>query len=680
MTAESSAVDSQGRIGRNTAVMAVGTTLSRVTGVIRIFAITYALGSLSLADAYNLANTIPNIVHDIVLGGIVSATFIPVFVERLSTRTDEEAWDAISAVTSVTLLVIGAATVLFFVVTPFVIDVTTSLNNSSGAAQTRHVATDLLLLFVPQLTCYGLVSLGTALLNARRSFAAPMFTPVANNLVLILVLLLFAAYTHQRTVGAVSGNRGDVLLLGLGTTFGVVAQAALMVPSLRKAGLRLRWLPDFRHDAVRTILRLSGWTFGLVVANQIALTVVLVMSQKVGAGAVSAYTYSYTFFQLPYGVVAVSLMSATAPELASLWSVGNIEGFRRRMALVSRGMLAIIVPAAAGLLVLARPLVALILAHGATSVSQTVPTASALAMLALGLPGFCIFLYAIRVLQSIQDLRSAFWLYVLENGVNIVFAVALAGPLGVRGIALSISIAYTLAAVVAVARVRDRVGGLGARWMARPLGRVAVSSAVMILVTALASNVSAAQRGFGLLGRVLLGVVAGLVSYFLTAGALAAVTSRRGPRGPSGGPGSHAGPGGPFFPRRSRPGGAPGHGELIGRASEWSEVDREGAAREERSDGSRALARGGEPAGADGDSAEALPRGPFGNELLPLRRRRGAHSASSSRWRMGGLFARRQRVASPSPPEPLPPAGRPPRRPSGLGPLRRRDPGREDPG
>ena len=314
--------------------------------------------------------------------------------------------------------------------------------------------------------------MGTALLNARRKFGVPMFTPIANNVVLIAVLLVFGTTVHRASLAGVAAHRGQLLLLGLGTTAGVVAQAGLMVPSLRRAGLHLRWRPDFRHEAVRTILRLSGWTFGLVVANQIALLVVLALSEKVGPGAVSAYTYAYIFFQLPYGVVAVSIMSATAPELTARWAQGDLVAFRRRMGTGLRAMLAIVIPAAAGELILARPLVALVAGHGAAH--NTTATAESLAMLALGLPGFCVFLYAVRVLQSVQDLRSVFWLYAFENGVNIVLAVALAGHFGVRGIALSISIAYTVAALVALGYLRDALQGLAGDVLGRPLGHVRV--------------------------------------------------------------------------------------------------------------------------------------------------------------------------------------------------------------
>jgi putative peptidoglycan lipid II flippase len=512
-------------IRRATSVMAVGTILSRATGLVRVFALTYALGTLTLADSYNLANTIPNIIQDIILGGILSATFIPVFVHRLTTRADDEAWEAVSAVVSITMIAIAAASIAFLVASPFIVDSIMSLNHGAQAAQSRQVAKDLLYLFVPQLTCYGFISLGTALLNARRRFGAPMFTPIANNVVLIAMLLIFGTTVHHATLAGVATHRGQLLFLGLGTTAGVMAQAGCMIPSLRRAGLQLRWRPDIRHEAVHTIGRLSGWTFGLVMANQIALLVVLTLSEKVGPGAVTAYTYAYIFFQLPYGIVAVSIMSATAPELAARWAQGDLVAFRYRMGTGLRAMLALMIPAAAGMVVLARPLVALVAHHGAAGSTEL--TAQALAMLALGLPGFCVFLYAVRVLQSVQDLRSAFWLYAFENGVNIVLAVALSGHFGVRGIALSISIAYTLGAVVALAYVRARVQGLGGDVLGRPLGHVLLSTCALVVAAVLGSNVSGSETTLALLGRVVLGTVAGALAYVLAAGALANLAARR---------------------------------------------------------------------------------------------------------------------------------------------------------
>jgi peptidoglycan biosynthesis protein MviN/MurJ (putative lipid II flippase) len=228
-----------------------------------------------------------------------------------------------------------------------------------------------------------------------------------------------------------------------------------------------------------------------------------------------------------------------------------------------RTMLAIIIPAAAGEVILAKPLVALVLGYGAAS-GRTELTAQALTMLAFGLPGFCVFLYAIRVLQSVQDLRSAFWLYALENATNIVLAVALAGRFGVRGIALSITLAYTISAVVALGYVRTRVQGLGGDQVGRPVVRVLLATCALVVATDLGVNVSGSESTPILLGRVALGAGAGLAAYVLAAGWLAQMSRRRGPR-PGGRPPPRSGgprpPGeGPGGPRAGEGTGGPGPG------------------------------------------------------------------------------------------------------------------------
>jgi putative peptidoglycan lipid II flippase len=523
---------------RATTTMAVGTLLSRITGVGRIVALAYALGTGlsngSPADAYNLSNTIPNIVQDLVLGGILSATFIPVFVARLATRAEDEAWEAISAVVSVTLVFLGAASVVFLAAAPFIVDALTVLRHTPGE---RTVATYLLILFVPQLACYTFAALAAALLNARGRFAAPTFAPIANNVITIAILLAFAALERHPTLAGLEANRGDLILLGLGTSAGVAVQALLLIPSLRRAGLHLHFRLDYHHEAVRTILKLSGWTFGLVVTNQVALLVVLALFDKI-PGGVSAYTYSYAFFQLPYGVVAISVMSAVTPDLAARWARHDPRGFRRRWSRGLRGILAIVLPAAAGELILAKPLVAVLIGYHASNPASTTPTAQALAMLSLGLPGFCVFLYTVRAFQAMQSLRIAFWLYVLENGINIALALVLVGPLGVRGVALSISAAYTIAAVVALVVLRSRLGGLDSAVIARPFGRILLATVALVAAAAIGSNLSASETPLALASRVVLGAVFGTAAYLLVVITMGALEHRGRPKRQGGSGGS----------------------------------------------------------------------------------------------------------------------------------------------
>ncbi len=505
--------ESRFSFARSVQTMAVGTTLSRVTGLVRVVALISFVGTGGLADSYNLANTVPNMLVDLVLAGVLSATFVPVFVQRLTVDDNDDALDAVSAISSATLLAIAAASALFLVAVPLIVHLLTIGASQSAlqAAQTateRTTARELLYLFVPQLACYGLISLVTALLNSAKSFAAPMFAPIANNLVVVAVLVeLRLLVGGKPTLQSVADHRSWILLLGLGTTAGVVLQAALLVPSLLRSGLRLRWLLDLRHPAVATVVRLSGWTFGLVVGNQLALWVVLTMSVATHVpGAVSAYTYAYQFFQLPYGIVAVSVMSAATPLLAERWSLDDLDGFKVRFATGLRSLLGVVVPAAMAMLVLAHPLTE-VLGRGTSETGQS------LSMLALGIPGFCTFLFVIRAFQSTQDLKGAFWLYAIENSVNIVLAVALAPSLGVKGVALSITVAYTIGALAALAALDRKIGGLRSDILVAPFRRVLLCSFALAIGAALGVNVTASTSELALIVRLLLGAAGGGVAF-----------------------------------------------------------------------------------------------------------------------------------------------------------------------
>jgi len=516
------------RLGGATAGMALGTTLSRLTGVGRVVALTAAVSGGGFADAYNLANTTPNIITDIVIGGVLAATFVPVFVSELTNKAAKEAWEAISAVVTATVVIVVVATIAFFVLTPSIIDLYTSTNHHADVHQQQMVATFLLRWFVPQFACYGLIALATALLNTQGKFAAPMFVPIANNVVVIGILVWFHVLVPNPSLATIDAHHTALLLLGIGTTLGVVVQTALLIPSLLRSDLqiRFRWQPG--HEAMRRITRLAGWTFGIVLANQVALVVVLALADGARVpGAVSAWTYAYTFFQLPYGIIAVSVMSAVTPSLSARWAEGNLGAFRHRMVFGLRSMLALIIPSAVGMVILAHPLIDLVLAHGAETSAQAATTAATLACFALGLPGFCTFLYMVRVLQAMQDTRTGFRIYLVENAINIVLAIALVGPLGVRGLALAMSIAYSVAALIALSVVGKREGGLGGQELVTPVTRVLVSTAVMAVATVFAVNVSAATSGFALLGRVVFAMVAGVVAFAGTTAVLGAREARR---------------------------------------------------------------------------------------------------------------------------------------------------------
>ncbi|MGH9069585.1 MAG: murein biosynthesis integral membrane protein MurJ [Acidimicrobiales bacterium] len=574
--------------------MASGTLLSRITGFAKLAALGYALGEKNVADAFNLANNTPNIVYDLLIGSVIAGTVVPVFVDRLARQDERRAWEDISAILTLAAVALTIATLILVLAAPLVIYAYTG--GASGANQVveRHGATLLLRLFAPQVAFYALIGLATAVLNARRRFAPPTFVPIANNLAVIAILLAVHALYPHPSLSTFTHHPGFLLLLGIGTTGGILVQALLLVPSLRAAaprlgqarvdvvstlarqpevdpqwrrantadswerlarlgrladgyspswsdrrrqgGSALRWHWEPRNPAVAQVLKLAGWTFGSALATQIVYFIVLhlaYVSQR--NGGVTAYTYGYTFFMLPVGIVGVSIMSAAQPELAQYWARGDLEAFWRRSVAAMRALVVAVVPPAVGYLVLSVPIAALVLAHGVGNLSGASQTASALVGLAVGLPGFCAWLFVGSAFQAMQDTRTVFAYYLLETGLNVALAFLLQPFLGVRGLAFALSASYTVTAVVGWAGLRHRLasgvpgptgtaklgfvaqGGrlptTASLGLARALLRVCVLSAIMGAIVYEVSGHVGSDHGAGLVIRVVVSVASGIAAF-----------------------------------------------------------------------------------------------------------------------------------------------------------------------
>lgn len=478
-------------LARATGVMAAGTALSRITGFGRNVALAVALGQNLLTDTYILANITPNIIYELLLGGVLSATLVPLFVQQLQ-RVDADgedatdAWHDISAVVTAALVVAAVATVAFVLAAPLVV----RLYFDDATADQRAIGTSLVRLFALQVIAYGVIAITTALLTARRRFAAPMFAPIANNLVVIATIALLPTVARSLEIEAFRDDRRAIAFLGLGTTLGVVVMAAVQVARLpaagilgRRGGLRLTWDP--RAPSVRRLLALSGWTVGVVAANQVALLVVSRLAIE-RAGAYSAYTVALIFFLLPHGVYAVSVITALQPDLAERWVAGDRAGLAERVVTGLRTIAAVIVPAGIGLALVASPLVRTLLLHGRFDAGDAARTASTLAWLALGLPGFSAFLFLTRVWQSMQNTRMTFLLYLVENGVNIVLAVALFPRFGVQGLAVAYGAAYTVSAALTLVVLSRRLPAGWLRGTGAFAARLVVATAAMAAAVAVA--------------------------------------------------------------------------------------------------------------------------------------------------------------------------------------------------
>jgi putative peptidoglycan lipid II flippase len=360
----------------------------------------------------------------------------------------------------------------------------------------------------------------TALLNARGRFAAPTFAPVLNNVVVIVGVLIVKAMTVHPTVDSVLHDRAVWLVLGVSTTAGVAAMAAAMVPSLRAVAPGLRWRWEPRHPAIQRLMSLAGWTAGYVAANQVALFAVIFLANR-QPGDLSAYSYAYVLFLLPHGIFAVSVMSAIEPELAHSWVGGDLNAHRRQLVNGIKLVAGVILPAALGYAVLARPVIRLLLQHGNLTAQSARTTADVLAIMALGLPAFSLYLLLMRAYQAMQDTRAMFVTSAIENAVNIVLAIALHPAFGVQGLAAAFALSYVVGCVVALVDIRRRLRGLHGGRLGTMLYRIAVAAALTADVAVAVSVALARLLGTSseiLLGvRVAASVIAGVTVYLRVA-------------------------------------------------------------------------------------------------------------------------------------------------------------------
>src|ERR1017187_7210539 len=240
---------------RSSGVMALGTLASRITGLLRTFVLVYAIGTKELGNAYNYANTLPNTVNNLAIGGILTSVIVPLLVSAAKRDKDRgEKYDQrmFTLVTMVLFVVTLAATLAAGPIA--------SLYDPHTTGNYHHVLVIFAYFFVPQIFFYGVCSLAGAILNARGHFAAPMWTPVVNNVVVVVVAVAFMAVAGvNATVHTITPL--EVQLLGIGTTLGIIAQTAALVPALRRVGFRWRPRFDFRRADVSEIGRMAGWMF-----------------------------------------------------------------------------------------------------------------------------------------------------------------------------------------------------------------------------------------------------------------------------------------------------------------------------------------------------------------------------------------------------------------------------------
>ncbi len=474
--------DEQSSLLSNSAVMAAGTTVSRLSGFVRAALLSYALGKSVHADVFNVANSLPNMLYILLAGGIFNAVLVPQLVRSL--RSDPDRGDAYtSRVITVAGLFLVAVTVLLVVAAPLLVDLVAPTYD--GAVRDSAIAFTRLCL--PQVFFYGMYVLVGQILNARGSFGPMMWAPIANNVIAVVVVLIYIVGYGQAEGTAVQGpySSGQELLLGVGSSLGILVQLLILVPYLRRAGFVYRPRLDLRGSGLGHTLRLGVWTVLFVIVNQIAYVVVQRLATGGAAGSpdgtgFTVYSFSFLVVMVPHSIVTVSLATAMLTRLSTHAAAGDRTALAGSLASTLRAALAVIVPFVALLPVIAPDLARVVFAHGAAAeggVDAYVPT---LSLFGLGILFFTFHYLVLRGFYALELNRTVFFVQCLVAATNIVAALALVAATSAAhtspALVIAYAASYVVGSVVSYLLLRHLLGGLRSRRLLVFGGRLAIAT------------------------------------------------------------------------------------------------------------------------------------------------------------------------------------------------------------
>jgi putative peptidoglycan lipid II flippase len=305
---------------RSSSVMGLGTIISRATGLIRNLLLVAALGTGLLGDAFNVANTTPNIIYNLLIGGALSAVFVPLIVQSFRQE------DGGSAYISRLLSLIASALLFITIAAMLLAPLLVSLYAPTFSGRSREVTLAFALYCLPQILFYGLYGILGQVANAKEKFGPMMWAPIANNLLVIVLFSYFISVTDEISLETISDSQ--IALLGLGSTIGIALQAVILIPTLRKSGLKLSFRRDWRGVGLDKALKLASWAFIFVLISQLGFLItvnlatraaVLAQEQGIDYGVgYTPYANAYLVMLLPHSIVTISIVTALLPGLSKL--------------------------------------------------------------------------------------------------------------------------------------------------------------------------------------------------------------------------------------------------------------------------------------------------------------------------------------------------------------------------
>lgn len=460
------------RLARSAGLIGIATMTSRLLGLVREQVLAFLFGAGNEMDAFNVAFRIPNLFRDLFAEGAMSAAFVPAFTRRLTLGSRDSAWRLGNYVINALLLVTLALVVLGVIFArPLVVLFAADYATIPGKIDLTVALTRVIF---PFLTLVAVAAACMGMLNSLHRFFLPALSPVMFNIATIACAILLVPVMPLV-------HLPRIMAIAIGALVGGVGQVVLQWPVLRRQGFRYRPALDTRDEGLRQVLVLMGPGLVGLAAVQINLFVNTVLATGQGTGAVSWLNYAFRLMYMPIGLFGVSIATAALPTMSRQAARGEMTGMRDTLSSGLRMMLMLNVPATAGLIALATPIVALIFQHGSFTRLDTSATAIALACYAPGLVGYSAVRFAVPAFYALHDSRTPVIVSVITVLLNAALNLSLVRTMGYPGLALGTAVASLFNAVLLLWLLRLRLRRLDGRRIAVSLVKIGIASLAMAI-------------------------------------------------------------------------------------------------------------------------------------------------------------------------------------------------------
>jgi len=472
---------------RASGIMAIGTILSRITGFVRALLAVAVLGTALLADTFNVANTMPNILYNLLVGGALTAIFVPQLVRSFEDQDGGHGFASRLVTTiSLILLVLVAVGVIF---APALVRLYAPEFSTPGFEAEQEIAVAFTRYCLPQIFFLGLFTMLGQVANARGSFAPLMWAPIANNLVVIVVFAAVLITERSLALGTITDLQ--VQILGWGTTLGVVVQALILIPVVKRSGIHIR--PMFGLGGLGKSFGLAGWTLIYVLISQLGYLVTVNVATSAAVRSAQAgittgvgftpFTSAYYIMLLPYSIVTISIVTALLPHLSRLAIAKDVEEVRKQLIRAIRMVAVVTVPSAVALLLFG-PLMTQALYLG-ISLEDARYIGFVLSALSIGLVAFSINLILIRGFNAFEDTKTQVLSILIINIISValsyVFLETLDSYWVTVGLGIAFSVSYIVGLFITISLLRKHIGRLQIGDFAAQHGLLLIASLIGML-------------------------------------------------------------------------------------------------------------------------------------------------------------------------------------------------------